>query len=109
MIFSQEFTAKVPVSPRHATNSLFTAESVSDYSAAKNRAKKKVKELLTKHPESVSTLKAKAKVGELIMHQNHNKRWFKVKASNTSFEHYHLTGPEVQANKIIDDMFNKLD
>lgn len=47
--------------------------------------------------------------GELNLHKKTNKQWFKTRAAKNTHSHYYNTSAEVKSNKIVDDMFQKLD
>ena len=43
------------------------------------------------------------------MHVKDYKQWFKTRAIENSHPHYYATGAETKSDKIVDDMFTRLD
>ncbi len=59
-----------------------------------------------KTPEQARRFCAK---GNKYLHTKTNKQWFKTRVAGNTHPHYHNTSAEVKSNKIVDDMFQKLD
>ena len=59
-----------------------------------------------KTPEQVRAFCAK---GNKFLHMKTNKQWFKTRVAENTHSHYCNTSSEVKSNKIVDDMFGKLD
>lgn len=69
----------------------------------------KINKLIKKERHSPKNIHETHVASESTLQERQFKEWFKTRAHNKTHQHYQATGAETKSDRIVDDMFNRLD